>query len=510
MTSQEVALTPLDRLDATLRLRRGLRLRIACPSQEFSAEEMSFGVGRWLSSSRGLWETLELSADHRLALIMVQAPAVGPDVEDYLLRLVPPGATSPADRRARHALVELDDDSERHLSEKVLANDRLIARLCRTLELADRTGHTLEGLACFASSPRMAALATALGVPLLESDPRTLGWGHKSGSRQVFRAAGVPHPPGSYVADHDVASLAARLAALVRAHGPGRWMVKLDRGFGSGHGNALVDITTDRSDAIERDLRTRLRPLGDGVRRSQFLQWLAETGAVTERHLDAAVQPGGRQPSALARLTPHSGQAARVELLGVHDQLVGDGGDYLGCRHPAASSYSGVARAQAHRVFTVLAARGVVGHVGVDFLPASSAGTLFATEINIRQTGSTHPHRTVRAVLPEARSSSGELTGGDGHQICFRATDTVIVPSCRGIEARHLIAALRRSPRLALDCHTGRGVVPHLWPALSRFGKIGVTAIGRSAVECDSLLTEFTALLERLGAARRGTREDSA
>jgi hypothetical protein len=406
--------------------------------------------------------------------------------------------------------VELDDDSERHLSEKVLADDRLIARLRRTLELADRAGHTVEGLACFASSPRMAALAAALGVPLLESDPRSLGWGHKSGSRQVFRAAGVPHPPGSYVADHDIASLAARLAALVRAHGPGRWMVKLDHGFGSGHGNALVDIATDRPDAVERDLRTRLRPLGAGVRRSRFLQWLTETGAVAERHLGGAVGPGGRQPGALAHLTPRPGSAARIELLGVHDQLIGDGGDYIGCRHPAASAYRDVARTQARRVFTALAARGVTGHVGVDFLPAGPAGALFATEINVRQTGSTHPHRTVRAVLPGARNASGELIGGDGHPICFRATDTVVVPSCRGIEAAHLITALRCSPRLALDCRTGRGVVPHLWPALSRFGKIGVTAIGRSATECDSLLTEFTALLEHLGAARRETPAASA
>ncbi|MFF4353988.1 hypothetical protein [Streptomyces sp. NPDC001530] len=503
MTAKTPA-APLDRLDATLATRSGLRVRIVCPSQEFSAQEMSFGVGRWLSSSRGLWESLNVASDNGLALIMLQAPPVGAGVEDYLLGVVPSSTACADDRRARHALVEIDDDSDRHLSEKVLDDARLVRRLRRTLDAARRSGHTVEGLACFASSRRMAALARALGTNLLEADPQMLGWGDKSGSRQLFRSAGVSHLPGSYVADHDVASLAARLSALVRAHGPGNWVVKLDRGFGSGHGNALVAIGTDCPAAIERELCTTLRPMGPGVRRAHFLNWLRQEGAIVEQHVRSASAGRLRYPSALAFLSRGQDTRIRVESLGVHDQHVGVSGDFLGCRYPADRTYRDEVARQAAQVFSALAARGVVGHVGVDFIVASfGAGSvtpsLFATEINVRQTGSTHPNRTVRAVVPLARDTSGELRHRDGHDVCFRATDSVLVPSCRGLSTEELIGALRRSPRLSLNSAVERGVVPHLWPAFGRFGKVGATVIGRSADECDLLMSEFTELLESLG-----------
>ncbi|WP_416972651.1 ATP-grasp domain-containing protein [Streptomyces sp. 4F14] len=484
---------PLDRLDATLRSRSGLRLRLVCPSQEFSAREMSFGVGRWLSSSRGLWESLRVACEADLAVVMLQAPAVGPAVEGYLLDLVPSDPATAADRRARHALVEIDDDGERHLSEKVLDDPRLLRRLARTVALARRAGHAVEGLAGFASSPRMASLAHALDVELLEADTRLLGWGGKSGSRQLFRAAHVPHLPGSYLPDHDVAALAARLAGLVRAHGPGRWFVKLDHGFGSGHGNAVVTVDDDSPYAVERALRTSLRPLGAGVRRTEFLGRLGSVGAVVERHAGALCA----HPSALA----HLGRDARVELLGVHDQLVGAAGDFLGCRYPARARYRDAVERESLKVFTALAVAGVSGHAGVDFLASGTA--LYATEVNLRQTGSTHPHRTVRAVLPLDLRTPGLLVSRDGRPVCFRATDSVLSPSCRGLSTASLIAALRTSPRLRLDREAGRGVVPHLWPALGRFGKMGVTAVGRSARECEELVRDFGELLDSLGESGR-------
>ncbi|QNP68124.1 hypothetical protein IAG44_00645 [Streptomyces roseirectus] len=482
---------PLDRLDAVLASRRGLRLRLVCPSQEFGAREMSFGVGRWLSSSRGLWESLYVAREPGLALVMLQAPAVGAGVEEHLLGLVPATPATAADRRARHALVEIDDDGGRHLAEKVLADPRLVERLARTVALARRHGHTVEGLACFASSPRTAALAHALGTGLLEADVHLLAWGHKSGGRQLFRAAGVPHLPGSYTPDRDLPSLAARLCALVRVHGPGQWVVKLDHGFGSGHGNAYVTVDGDRADAVEHALRTSLRPSGAGMRRAEFLARVGECGAIVERHAGDV----RCSPSALAHLAPSG--PPRVELLGAHDQLVGPAGDFLGCRHPARAAYRDAVEGASLKVFTALAELGVHGHAGVDFLATRDA--LYAVEVNLRQTGSTHPNRTVRAVLPLAPAPPGRLVTRDGRPVHFRATDSVLSPASKGTSPASLIAALNASPALRLDPGAGRGVVPHLWPALERHGKLGATAIGRSAEECDELLREFAELLDRIG-----------
>lgn len=70
----------LERFDGMLVHHDMLRLRIACPSQEFSAAEMAFGVCRWLSCSRGIWESLAVGGDRKLAVVMLQAPRVGKGV----------------------------------------------------------------------------------------------------------------------------------------------------------------------------------------------------------------------------------------------------------------------------------------------------------------------------------------------------------------------------------------------------------------------------------------------
>lgn len=491
---------PLDQLDYVLAQRRRLRLRVVCPSQEFAAAEMAFGVCRWLSCSRGIWESLTLGTERDLALIMLQAPRIGSGVLDYLFTLLPAHAR---DSQSRHALIEIDDARDMHLSEKVLARTSLLARLRSTLELAREHGHHVEGLSCYSSSPRMAKLADRLGADLIDAEPTLLNWGTKSGSRQVFHQTGIRHPLGSYQPDMTIAGLAATLNDLTRRFGHGRWMAKADHGFGSGHGNVIIDTTELPAPLTASTLDRALRPRAGRVSAADYGERVTSVGAIAEQVIGSGPNEALHYPSALGYLRRDRDGRVDVTFLGAHDQLLGSSGDYIGCRFPASPAYRTLVAEAAHKVLNHLAVLGVTGHVGVDFIAVVSAAStvpdgIYATEINLRQTGTTHPHRIARAVVPGDWNSSGTLTDRSGREICYKGTDGIISPRYIGVSSGTLIERLQLSPQLAFNPQTGHGVIPHLWPSLERCGKVGATFIAASAAECDALECDFISLLEDL------------
>jgi hypothetical protein len=500
-TRADNGLAPLDRLDAVLAQRDGLRVRFACPSQEFAEAEMAFGTCRWLSCSRGIWESLTLGLERDLAMVMLQAPRIGGGVLDYLFSLLPAGRQ---DSHDRHALVEIDDARDAHLSEKVLSDKALVTRLRSTADLARTHGHQVEGLSCYASSTRMAELADRLGVYLIDAPPALLPWGRKSGSRQVFREAGIRHPVGSYQPDSTLNGLARTLNDMTARFGRGCWMVKTDDGFGSGHGNAVISTADHRYPLTASAVAEALRPCTSQVSARDYLNHVTETGAIVEQVVTGGPDTALRYPSAIGYLT--RGIDSQILFLTVHDQILGTSGDYRGCGFPASTVYRTQVAEAARTVLNQLAALGVTGHVGVDFIALVTAGrsspdALYATEINLRQTGTTHPHRIVRALVPGTWNPSGTLTGASGHDVCYTGTDSIIEARYRGISSEMLIGRLRRTPRLAFDPQTGHGAIPHLWPALQRCGKIGATFVAASAAGCDALERDFRGLLDDLAGA---------
>jgi hypothetical protein len=506
----------VDRFEAYLESRPELRLRVSCPSQEFSRLEMGQQLGHWLSCVRGLWESLDVTAQPDLALVMFQAPRVPAAVVRYLLGLHPPLDAIDEDRHRRHLLIDLDDDSEVHLSEKLLARPDVLERVRALITRARRRGQIVEDLSCFQSSARMDAIAAALDLGSCETPSGTLSWGSKAGSRQIFRSAGISHPPGTYEALRDLRELADQAAQLTARHGPGRWMVKINEGCGSGHGNAVFTVDTASREAILAELR-HLRPLVESVPRGEFFADVASHGAIVERYLDTP--PAGEKhfPSALLFIRHTPGQGTDAQLLGTHDQILDDKGQFLGCRFPAAADYRRAVIELSRAVGDRLGAAGVRGHVGIDFIARRTGGAswdISATEINLRQTGTTHPHRTVRALVPGTWHGDGRLTH-NGTEVFYTATDALSSGAYRGVPPRTLIQWLSRRPDLSFDFHRARGVVPHFWTALEPFGRIGATVIGTSQEECGVLQERFTDLLDGLsegvsgGPARRSHHKSS-
>lgn len=493
----------LDRLDALLRRRPGLRLRVVCPSQEFGPHEMAHGVARWWSGIRGLWEVLAVPARPDLVLVMMQAPLVPAGVVDYLLRLSGPSPRRFAGSQARFGMVELDDGGPRHLSEKFLTSPGVLARLRDTIRLARAYGHAIDGLACFASSQRMADLADALELDLLETPPSTLCWGTKSASRELFRQTGVPHQPGTYRPVYRSSDLAGQLCTLALHHGPGQWLVKINSGFGSGHGNALVTVDHVNPAAVDRAVHERLTPASSGVRRSDFFQYMLAEGAVVEQY---AVAPAGLRlcfPSATLMLDSQPDGSRQFQVVGTHDQMIGTDQSFIGASSPADAAYRAAVLKHASLIAEQLALAGARGHAGIDFLALGSGRNpndwaVRALEVNLRQTGTTHADRTV-ALLTGARLVDGRPLSPDGCEIYYLTTDGLMADRYKGIKPSQLVAALRTTSSIGFNASSRRGVVPHLWTTLQPFGKIGATVIGGSPTECSELLERFDAKLTELG-----------
>ncbi|MGW0391081.1 hypothetical protein ACWDYJ_09290 [Streptomyces sp. NPDC003042] len=494
----------LDRFEAYLSGRPDLRLRVCCPSQEFAELEMAQGLGRWLSCVRGLWESLSVGCEEDLAVLMFQAPPVPAAVERYLLSLVPTGTVG--DRLLRHALIGLPDSSERHLSEKLLERPELLERTRLLIARARARGQVVEPLSCYQSSPRIDEIAAWLGLQVGESPSNTLRWGSKSGSRTVFRAARLPHAAGSYDPVRGLPALAQHAAALARTHGPGRWLVKIDDGYGSGHGIASVTLTDTRYAAVLNAL-DNLTPLTANISRTEFLAGVAANGAIVEKYLSTPCGGLKRSPSTLLHIRGNPDGGFTTELLGTHEQILGEDLQYLGCRFPADPAYRAAISDMSLTAAKELGRLGIRGHVGIDFITRQSPDGRWeasATELNLRQTGTTHPHRTVRALVPGTWREDGRLTH-HGTDIHYTGTDAIIDPAYQGLTPQAVIRALATRPGLTFDQQQARGVIPHFWTALEPHGKIGATVIGHSPQDCDHLRQHFTTLLNTLPPTPPGT-----
>ncbi|MFI1920405.1 hypothetical protein [Nocardia sp. NPDC020380] len=476
------------------------RVRVVCASQEFSAREMAHGSGRWLSGSRAVWESLSVGARPDLVVIQLQAPPLGEHVLDFLFGCLP---SRREDVRDRHALVDVADDRPMHLSEKVATDTELIERIARTIRVARRSGHVIEGLSCYASSISMARLARLWDIPLLDTCPELLVWGTKSGARQLFRAANIPHLEGSYHVSRGVDDLVQTLARLTRRLDSPAWMVKLDHGFGSGHGNSVVDTRTLGKPITAKTLAQASCPCSERTTTTEFLDLVEQYGCIVERRIEAAPGSALAWPSALAYLSRSSHDApVQVEFLGVHDQLIGSTGEFHACRYPADGRYRQQVISLSGKLFARLAQLGVTGHAGVDFIAEPAVGRLWAVEINLRQTGTTHPHRTARACIRGAWRADGTAAYSNGGEVHYKATDAISSPHYVGIGSAELISALQSAPTVAFDPATGTGTIPHLWSTLAPHGKIGATFFSTSIEGCDQLETAFVQLLETLATGR--------
>ena len=425
---------------------------------------------------------LLLLREPRLRMIYVTSMPIAPTIVEYYLALLP--GVIPSHARSRLTLLSVGDSSARPLSAKLLERPRLLRRIAALIP-----DLSLSHLVPYNTTELERDIAVTLGIPMYGADPRLVHLGTKTGCRRLFAEEGVRHPLG-YEDLHTMDELTEAVLAMRRQRAIPEVIVKLNEGV-SGQGNALVDLrgVPEPGDAHEREQVTaRLEQMQferPNTPLSAYLDKLAERGGIVEERI-AGVEL--RSPSVQLRVTP----AGHVELLSTHDQVLGgpSGQSYLGCRFPADYAYAPAICADAKVIGDRLAREGVIGRFAIDFVSVrdtTGAWRSYAIELNLRKGGTTHPFLTLQ-FLTDGRydARSGLFLTPDGREKHLVATDHLESDDMRALTIDDLFDIVARH-RVHFDQVRQAGVVFHMISCLTETGRVGLTAVGNTAAEAESL-----------------------
>nr|WP_026100950.1 peptide ligase PGM1-related protein [Synechococcus sp. PCC 7336] len=473
---------------------------LVLPSLSLDQREMQKIPGVHHYEERLLFSLIRLQ-NPRARVIYITSQPLSPIVVDYYLHLLSGIPFSHA--RDRLLLLSTYDGSQKPLSQKLLERPRLMERIRRALHVTSSTYAI-----CYNSTPWERELSLQLEVPLFALNPDLLYWGTKSGSRQIFAECGIPHPDGSDLVQ-SVEDLAVAAADLwERQPHLKRMVIKLNQGF-SGEGNALLDLQPFEiaaPGAASHCERVAVLQGGfalasfqaQGETWENFSSRIPELGAIVEAFVEGKHK---RSPSVQMVILP----SGEVEVLSTHDQILGgpDGQIYLGCQFPADADYRLRLQELGQAIGRNLSQKGALERFGVDFIavrdPAKTgveAWDLQAIEINLRKGGTTHPQMTLKLLTDGHYDlENGLFYSPHGQAKYYTATDNLKKEQYRGLLPTDLmdIIALHR---LHFDSSTETGTLFHLMGTLSEFGKVGLTSIGNSPEQAETIYRQVVKVLD--------------
>ncbi len=431
-------------------------------------------------------------------VIYITALPLCPIVIDYYLQLLPGIPFSHA--RDRLLLISTYDGSLKPLTQKILDRPRLVEKIRRALR------PNKSYMVCYNSTDLEQQLSLKLGIPLLAASPEVLNWGSKSGSRQIFAEAKIPHPDGSYTVTNATDLLQELWLLWQRQPKLQRIVVKLNEGF-SGEGNAVLDLrpienyapnlcsAVETKAALSQQLE-KMSFQGKGETWLSFSRRIPELGAIVEAFVEGEIK---RSPSVQGYIRP----SGEVEIISTHDQILGgaNGQVYEGCYFPADADYRYELQELGLRVGEVLAAKGAIERYGVDFIvvqhPETKKWDIQAIEINLRKGGTTHPFMTLRLLTNGTFDyDTGRFLSQQGQEKYYIATDNLQKEQYRGLLPTDLMDIVAQE-RLHFDSGSQTGTVFHLMGALSEFGKLGLTSIGNSLSEAQQIYDRVEAVLDK-------------
>ncbi len=418
----------------------------------------------------------------RLVYVCSAEPA--PEVIDHYFSLLP----DPQNARDRFRLVVVEDSSTRPVAAKLLERPDLLDGI--TAWIGDDPAY-IEPWNVAAAEQR---LALRLGLPILGSAPDVWPLGFKSAGRRVFREAGVPVPDGI----EDLTTVAEAVDAIdqLRANRDDLPAVILKHDdSGAGDGNAVIhtnDLDRAGTASSRRRVLSRINHLEPWYLDTLELGFVAESRIVGEQF---------SSPSAQAEIRP-DGSAV---ILSTHEQiLTEDDQVYLGCRFPANPDYAARLGAHARTAAGVIASKGGLGRLGIDFVTARSGTddwSVHAIEINLRKPGTSHPYSALRHLAPGRYDvDAGTYTDDRGQAKFYVASDNLVEENWTGIAEVDVIAAIRDAG-LSFDTSSRTGVVPHMLSCLAIDGRFGLTAIANSPAQAEELQEATVSAMRALAAS---------
>lgn len=425
----------------------------------------------------------------RTRLIYVTSHAIDPAIIDYYLHLLPgiPGRHA----RERLTLLNCNDISPKALTAKILERPRLIERIRQAIP-SDVTAH----LVCFNATSLERSLAVQLGIPMFATDPDLLYWGTKSGSRQIFKEAGVNLPKGFENLNSEQALIDALVTLKTQHPDLKKAVIKLNDGF-SGEGNAILHFENVPSAQLEqwirREMPQKVRFVDPELTYSVFIEKLGQMQGIVEAFVEGEIKTS---PSVQCRIEP----SGEISIISTHDQVLGgeSGQVYLGCTFPADKEYQEELCQMGVKIAQQLRDKGGLGRFGVDFMSVKTpeGWQHYAIEINLRKGGTTHPYLMLQFLtdghyFPEKR----HYVMPNGQVRYYFATDNLKKEAYRGLTPQDLMDMIVFHG-LHYDSVRQEGVFFHLMGALSEHGKLGMTTIGSTLERAHELYNKTVEILD--------------
>ena len=410
----------------------------------------------------------------RTRLVYVSSIPIDDEIISYCLHLLP-GVTG---RHARQRLTMLScyDNSAKPLTKKILDRPRLIERIKSSIY--NKNG---SHIACFNVTDLERTLAVQLDIPVYGTDPELNYLGSKSGSRKLFKTAGVPLPEGredlkNYEQVIDaVISLKQQNPLLRKA------LIKTNEGF-SGEGNAVytypqIPDGADAGEVIRSTFQNQLRFVLQEMNMEIFFRKVEQMECVVEEFMEGDETTS---PSVQCRIDPNH----NIAIISTHDQLLGDHDKqvYLGAHFPANSEYNVAIAKYSEKIAAELARLGVLGRFSIDFVSAKGAEGWrhYAIEINLRKGGTTHPFLILQFLSDgEYNAKEGSYVTASGARRYYFSTDNILKEDYKGLTPHDLVD-IAACNGLLYDGAAQEGVMFHMVGALSQYGKLGVVCIASS------------------------------
>jgi hypothetical protein len=460
---------------------------VVVPSLTLDQSELKKLPGASFYEERLLFLLIRLR-NPRARMVYVTSQPLHPIILEYYLQFL---AGIPASHaRSRLTLLCADDASPRSLTEKILERPRLIERIRAGIMDPSRAYLTV-----FNSTPLERKLAVLLGIPLNGADPRLSHLGSKSGSRRVFREAGVDMPLGVEDLHHHKEVEEALVELRARKPGLRKAVIKLNDSF-SGEGNAIFRYPQDEGAGGVREALREVELSVYTETPEAYFEKFSRMGGIVEEFLEGTYKAS---PSTQLRLSP----TCEVSAISTHDQILGgpSGQVFLGCSFPAHDQYRMKVQQAGLRVGEALRRHRVVSRLGVDFMVCREQPhedwRIYALEINLRMGGTTHPYLALQFLTGGSLDpATGLFLSPSGQAKYYRATDNLHSESYRGLLPEDLVEILTIN-KLHYSHGSESGVLFHLIGALSEYGKLGMTAIGNSPQEVGTLYTRTLEVLDR-------------
>lgn len=419
-------------------------------------------------------------------IIFITSSPLDYGIVEYYVSLLPEPARSTAKDRVC-LLSVCDTNGTASLAEKICQRPRLLNRLKSMINPNEAVLNVFRG------TEFELDIAKQLGLPLYSAKPRDQKWGSKAGSRLLFQKLNIPCAAGTYETCKNVEDLITQMLNVLCGNSVSyqRGIVKLVEGF-SGKGNAIIDLSeiqhlrrrlSDASSdtmilrrATQRALET-MDFCSKGRTWEEYLTEVKTMGVIFEVFIE----------SENAIVTSPSVQVVvnedrTVSVLSTHEQVL-DGQIYIGCRFPANERYRGKLMEYGRCVGEYFAQHDIVDHFSIDFIclyyPKREDWSIYAIEVNLRITGTTHPWMTLKLLTHGQTDPQTGLFYSNCAKY-YIASDNIVNPALRRLVPMDIKDIFDENPQLKWSPERQTGVICHLLGCVSENGKIGMTSIANS------------------------------